>query len=492
MRRVLFGVFAIALIMAAALPAAAQPETPIPLAFDEPISGQLDNLTLQQTYTFDGRRGEFVQIELTTTVGNLDPLLTVLDTNGAVMALRDDGLGRGTVIESLRIPANGTYRIVVSRFGGDLGLTRGGYDLQISRIGVSSATGSTLRYNDSIINTITDDEPQLFYSFQATSGDILNIRMQRVSGDLDPLLKIVDGDARVIASSDDLIGSTTLDAAVEEFVIDEAGTYVIVATRYGEGYGTSTGSFVLSIEEADDSGLGNTLQTAAELPPDTAIEGEITASRFEQFYTFFANENDLVRVRMDRVSGSLDAYLVILDTNRLELTFDDDGGSGQNALIQELRIPEAGVYTVVATRFGGTEGQTVGRYQIRLEVLGGAFDEVANEALPILYGSTVTGVVSDEEPGVLYAFYGTEGDVVSVSMNRGDGNLDPVVNILGLELQPLVSDDDSGSGQNAAIERYRLSRTGVYYVFATRYTGSDGDSDTEGSYILVLAQVPEP
>lgn len=462
------------------------------LRYNEDVDGRLDNLTPSARYTFEGLRGEFVSLTLTTQDGNLDPMLTVLGARGEVLALLDDGSGRGAQIGSLRIPQNGTYTVVVSRFGGTLGTTAGGYTLRLERVGISSQSGSALRYDDTIINTISDGEPALYYTFQAARGDILDIRMQRVSGDLDPVLQVVDATSSVIASSDDIPGSSTLDAAVEGLVIEADGVYVIVATRYGEGSGNSTGAFVLSIQESEDSGLGNTLQTAADLPPGRALEGELTPNRFEQFYTFFANENDLVRVKMDRVSGSLDAYLVILDGNFLELAFDDDGGGGQNAQIRELRIPATGVYYIKATRYGGTEGNTVGRYSVELEVLGGAFDEVQADALPILYNSTVTGVISDEQPEVIYAFYGTQGDAITVAMSRGDGNLDPVVSILGEDLQPLVTDDDSGGGQNARLERYVLSRTGVYYIRAGRYSGADGDTTTRGGYILVFAQVTTP
>ena len=72
-------------------------------------------------------------------------------------------------------------------------------------------------------------------------------------------------------------------------------------------------------------------------------------------------------------------------------------------------------------------------------------------------------------------------------MNRGDGNLDPVVSILNTDQNPVVSDDDSGGGQNARIAEYTIPVTGTYYVRATRFSNENGGS-TEGSFILVLAR----
>jgi hypothetical protein len=462
-----------------------------PLRFGEDVDGYLDGLTLQQTYSFDGRRGEFLAIRVTPTEGNLDPVLTVVDGNGAVLATLDDGAGRGAVLDTLRVPRNGLYYLVVSRFGGELGITGGNYVLRVERVGVSSESGSSLRYDDTVLNAITDNNPQHYYTFQARRGDILNIDMQRVSGDLDPYLQIVDSTGAVIAEGDDVPGSATLDAAVDGLVIDNDGTYVIIATRYGEAAGQSTGSFVLSLAESDVSGLGNTLQTAQTIPDGEFVPGEITASQTSQYFTFTANQDDLIRVQMDRVSGSLDAYLILLDADLNQVATDDDSGGGQNAQLSNLRLPRTGLYYIQATRFGGAEaaeGGTVGRYRLRLERLGGAFAEIQADAQPLRYGSSLTGVINNDKPEDIYVFYGTVGDVITVAMNRGDGNLDPVVAVLGEDLQPLASDDDSGGGQNARIERFVLGRTGVYYVRATRYSGTGGDSQTRGSYILVLAQ----
>lgn len=458
------------------------------LALGGQVSGQLGGALTRSVYTFEGRRGEFVTLTVTPFNGNLDPLLTVLDADGRVLASQDDGAGRGARLDAIRLPRTGRYYAVVSRFGEAFGITNGGYELALERVGVSSESGSSLRYGDTIINSISDTESQRYYSFQAQRGDILDIRLQRISGNLDPYLQIVNRNGSVVASSDDVFGASTLDAAVQGLVIDEGGPYVIVATRYGQAAGDTRGSFVLSIEESDNSGLGNTVATAADVTFGTPMEGDLSATQYERFYRFNAQENDLLRVQMNRVSGSLDAWVAILDANLQPLVSDDDSGGGQNAQIAEYRVPSDGQYYVRATRFEGANGETVGRYRLQVERLGGAFDSAAQEAQPLLYNSTLTGSINDETPNALYAVYGQEGDVITVSLNRGDGNLDPVVNILGENLQLLVSDDDSGGNQNARIDRFTLSRTGVYYVEATRYSGTDGDTNTAGSYILVVAQ----
>jgi hypothetical protein len=107
----------------------------------------------------------------------------------------------------------------------------------------------------------------------------------------------------------------------------------------------------------------------------------------------------------------------------------------------------------------------------------------------IPYGSTLTGNINDETPQTLYAFFGHEGDVITVSMNRADGDLDPYLAILDGGQNVLTYNDDTSDGtQNSVVYQYKLPGTGVFYIQATRFTG-EGKPLTSGSYTLVLAQI---
>lgn len=477
-------------LMLGLAPAAAQEED-TGLDYGAAFTGQIDNNRPRQVFYFDGLRGEVIGINLRVTGGDLDPVLTVLDNRGRVIANIDDSLGsRVPAIERLILPYTDRFYIVVGRFGYALGSTIGGFELRLERLGVSSASGSVLRYGDQVTNRIDDMNPQLYYSFRAEAGDIVNIYMRRVSGDLDPYLQVVDANAFVLADNDDMLGAPSpFDAGVEGLVIAEAGTYIVVATRYGQTAGTSAGSFVLTVEEADNSGLGNSPRTALPIALGDTVEGVLTDGQYERFYRFEAEANDLIRVRMGRgPTGALDSYLVLANAGFQVLAEDDDSGGGQNALIDTYIIPAPGTYYLIATRFDRAGGTTSGTYRMELQHLGNAFDGVPDGVQRITYGTTVTGRIDDDVPEVLYAFWGAEGDIITVSMNQGDGDLDPVVSILNSDQRPVVSDDDGGSGRNARIDRYVIPVTGTYYVRAARYSGTSSPNDTQGSYILVLAR----
>jgi len=453
------------------------------------ISGEINNRTPRAVYYFDGLRGEVVSISLTATDGDLDPVLTVMDTSGNIIASQDDSEGsRDITLDALSIPQSSRYYVIISRFGYGLGSTSGGYDLNVERIGVSSASGSALRYGDSVINNITNMTPQVYYSFRAERGDLVNIKMVHDSGDLDPYLQVVNSNAFVIADNDDVAGSG-LDAQIDGLLIEDTGTYIIVATRYGESAGTSTGRFILTLEEGQGSGLGNSPQAAIPILVGDSQEDSISDDAFAKYYVFDARQNDLITARMSRSNGSLDSFLAIADANLQELANNDDGGGGHNALIDNFMIPADGRYYLIATRLDREEGTTSGNFKLELQSLGNAFDGVPSDAQRIAYGTTVTGRVDDQTPQVLYAFHGVEGEPITVSVNRGDGDLDPVVDILSSDQISLASDDDSGGGQDARVARYVLPRTGLYYIRVGRFSGTDGNPNTRGSFILVLARL---
>ncbi|NDJ60851.1 MAG: hypothetical protein GYB67_06980 [Chloroflexi bacterium] len=463
------------------------------IRYGQPVTGSLSFAAPRAVYTFEALRGEVLAVTLTVTAGTLDPVLTVLDPGGVVLDTRDDSAGaRGVTLPPLTIPASGTYTVIVARFGMRLGSTAGDYVLTVERVGVSSASGSALRYGDSIINSITDLSPQMYYSFRAERGDIVSVRMQRASGDLDPSLQIVypqpDRPAQVVAENDDTIGSNPLDAAIDNLLIQESGTYVIVATRYGQESGRSRGEFVLTLTASGQSGLGARADAAIRLEVGEAVSGELTPVRDVQFYRFEGRRDDVVAVRMDRTSGNLDPLIAIADVNLNELIVDDDGGSGQNAAIQRFVLPANGTYYVIATRYQRADGTTTGGYSLTLERLGNLFDGVVESAPQLQYGSTITGAITPTETQQLYLFAGAAGDAITISLSRAGGNLDPVVALLDENFNLLTSDDDGGNGQNSLIERYELPADGLYYIQATRYTGTTGDPATTGAYVLVLAQ----
>lgn len=457
----------------------AQDDDARPLTYGVAASGRLDNRTARQVYTFEGLRGEFITIRLSVTSGDLDPVLLLVGADDTVLMARDDSVGgRGEVVGQLQLPGNGRYRLIVGRFGGPIGSTSGQYELRIDRSGVSSESGSALRYGDTVVNVITNDQPEVYYSFRAERGDIVTLTMRRGSGNLDPYLRIVNAARQIIAENDDMPGS--YDSRIDNFVIQEDGQYLIIATRYGFAGGTSTGSFFLTLARAAGSGVGGSPQVAIRLRSGQPHEGEITAERYQVFYSFDAQRDDVVTIRMNRLTGSLDPFLELTNAGLQPLASNDDiqDGVNRDSLISQFRIPADGLYYVIATRYERQAGRTVGRYRLEFTQRGNLFDGVTG-AVRMNYGTTATGVLNAATPELLFTFYGTQGEIITASANRSDGDLLPDITLLDRDQRPLVSGERETT--RAAIATYTLPRTGVYFLRVSRAEGS-------GGFIIVLAQ----
>ena len=453
------------------------------------IRGRLDDDNPRDVYTIDGLRGEVVQFDLRATTGDLDPMLAVFDNSGGVQFVRDDSGGELGVAQDLTLPASGRYFVAVSRFGGALGTTAGDYTLRMTRAGVLSEAGSALRFGDSVIGAISDSEPQVYYSFEAQQGDILTISMVRSSGTLDPYLKVVDSDRIVIADNDDQAGAETRNARIDALIINRKGAYVIVASRYQEAAGDTAGSFVLSIEEAENSGAGSSQLAPLPLRYGESRTAVISHRQYQRFYTFDARKDDLITINMERGgSGELDSYLILADEHYSPIFEDDDSGAGQNARIADYRMPADGKYHIIATRFEGSKGSSLGAYELRLDAVGNAFDDIPADAISINYGASATGSISADDDQDLYAFYARQGEVITISMTRVDGDLDAYLELLNAAQEVVLSNDDGGNGQNALIDNYSVPFSGLYYIRARRFFGVEGNPDTSGAYVLVLAE----
>lgn len=464
----------------------AQPTTP-ELVHQEPASGRIDNSTPRVAYRFVGSKGEVVRLTLEVTQGNLDPVLTVFEDGGRMVANQDDH-SEGEPL-TLTLENDARYIVVVGRFGYALGTTNGTYTLTLERVGVLSQQGSTLRYDVPVIDIISNTQPQVYYTFRAQAGDLLTISMERNSGTLDPYLQVLDSDRFLIASNDDAEGENSRNARIDNLLIERDGVYIVVATRYGQAAGNSAGSFVLTVATSPFSGLGNSARAPATIQYNQTVENTLNGINYERFYRFSGKQDDIVTVTLDQRSGRFDAYLVLADSQLVPLIEDDDSGGGRNARIDRFRLPADGTYILIAMRFGGATGEGEGGYRLTLQYNGTAYANVPEDIPRLLYGTTVNDRINDDDPSSLYAFWGRKGDVITATMTQLDGNLDPVLELLDSQRRRLLRDDDSGGGKNAAIERYVLPYTGVYYLEAKRYDGNLGNANTSGNFRLVLAQV---
>lgn len=456
------------------------------LVYGEQVQGRIIREDARQVYFFEARRGDVVSVEMTPLEGTLDPVLVLTDNAGNVLASSDDVGGTlGAAIETIQIPEDNYYFVIATRYGYGLGVTEGTFELSLQRVGVVSAAGVYLSFGDSVVGSIDGNAPSVRYVFEAERGDIIDVQMRRISGNLDSYVAVMNEKGEIIATNDDL--TETLDAAIEGLLILEPGFYTIMASRFGEEAGDSRGSYVLTLETAPTSGQGLTPDGALLLRYGTELQGEIDAETPFRYYTFGAGRGDIVTITMDRKGGNLDPFLVLANEQGIQLVEDDDSGPSNNAVIQSYIIPESGTYFLQAARFDREAGVTAGSYLIRLEGVTGEAPVVSPGTLTILYGSSIPGEITNEATTATYAFLGNEADIVTIDLGASSGNLDPYLLLFTSNSVQLAEDDDSGPGKDARIASFTLPANDIYYIVATRFEYEAGD--TTGQFTLSLARL---
>jgi hypothetical protein len=107
----------------------------------------------------------------------------------------------------------------------------------------------SISYGDTVEGTIGGDVAGGRYTFDASEGDVVNIRMSRTSGDIDPQIIVLDADGNELTRNDDISGEVTRDASIDGLSIPADETYTIIATRYQENVGLSEGDYSLTLEQ---------------------------------------------------------------------------------------------------------------------------------------------------------------------------------------------------------------------------------------------------
>ena len=113
----------------------------------------------------------------------------------------------------------------------------------------------------------------------------------------------------------------------------------------------------------------------------------------------------------------------------------------------------------------------------------------APSAIPVL-GGCGGSIAYDQpvrnfiEPGneLCFEFRGAAGDVISASMTRLDGDLDPLLKLWGAD-GVLAMDDDSGGDRNSLIVSFTLPESGAYALLASGF-----DASSSGNFELLLTR----
>ncbi|GAB4546869.1 MAG: hypothetical protein OHK0023_07190 [Anaerolineae bacterium] len=222
------------------------------------------------------------------------------------------------------------------------------------------------------------------------------------------------------------------------------------------------------------------------------IEGRLTDESFRVIYAFRGSAGEIIEARMRALDGTLDPTLILLDAQNTLIAQDDDAGDGYNAALIAITLPSDGLYFLVATRFGGANGITLGRYSLTLNRVGIAADpRLAQDATELEYGANSVNELDNETFERIYTFGALRGDILTITMERISGDLDSVIILADAEGNTLLINDEDADRPgtlDAAIRGLRIERSGNYLLVASRFGGAGGTS--RGAYSLKLTRIP--
>lgn len=360
----------------------------------------------------------------------------------------------------------------------------------------SAAAQETLDYGETVSGTLDDDNFEDRWTFTGQRGDRITLVMERTEdtpGGLDGYMLLVGPDGETLEEIDDT-GSDIMPSLID-YELPADGNYTVVATRFGFLNGFSTGSYTLSLSQASDDapeGSGAQWIDEASLPADLrALRynerniGTIVNEDYEDWFMFRGNSGDVISIRMTADNNDLDPYLILLDSNGVELASNDDADDDTtDAAIIDFELSAEGNYLIRATRYGYNNGPSSGDYNISIETDAAASPSSGDDtetAQQLAYGETAGGTLDLDSLHDLYRFTGREGQIITVAVRRTTGDLNPALSLRGPDQDEIALNRDLGNPSEAGIVHVTLPQNGRYTIDVMLE-----DLNTSGEYQVLL------
>ncbi len=108
--------------------------TATPIAYGQTVSGSITGQQRFVVYSFEGEVGDIVTIGMTAQGGILDPALYLISPEQIQISYNDDvtpGENSNSVIDKVTLPSTGTYYVIATHYGLDVGGTQGTFNLTL-------------------------------------------------------------------------------------------------------------------------------------------------------------------------------------------------------------------------------------------------------------------------------------------------------------------------------------------------------------------------
>ena len=194
------------------------------------------------------------------------------------------------------------------------------------------------------------------------------------------------------------------------------------------------------------------------------------------FYTFYARAGDQVQIELRTLSGNEAPGLLLFDPPPTNMDSEPiasaHGRRANDTARLRYSVPSSGDIEIAV---GYSWRTSRIRFELRLQLLPGDSGSLSDGGGRIAYGQRKSGTLNDRNYFDDWTFNARAGDVVTITMDKTSGGIDPMLRLYNSAAEKLAENDDGGSGNNARISNYRIRRAGEYTIHALRYgTGASG------------------
>lgn len=345
------------------------------------------------SYSFQGRRGQALDIRLSSTA--FDPYVIITGPNNFKQENDDDPQGGQNNKNSrilVTLPADGAYRVIATSYQrGEAGAYRlslgaaaaGAAPVQATPLVIGqTARGQLASGDEGGANGAVQDR----FRFQGRRGQRIALDMRSTT--FDTLVALVAPSGAREQNDDAAQGQTN---SLLETSLSEDGEYTVIATSYASG-GLGAYEVTMRTLAADGARPTQVSSGAPATPAGTLAFGQVASGRLQQGdatlqsgefmdrYTFQGTRGQQVVV--DMASGEFDPYVIVNAPSGAQQDNDDVAQGNSNAQVA-WTLPETGVYTVRATSYQAREQ---GVYQVRVALGAGSAQPRPNNGGQVVSG----------------------------------------------------------------------------------------------------------
>lgn len=238
----------------------------------------------------------------------------------------------------------------------------------VDTVQAALAAATPVALGDAVSGVIDNNTPVAVYGLDASAGEVLDLKVDASSGNLRPVLHVLDAEGGELARS--LIIPGGQQALLRGVELSAGGPYYVIVSRLDGEFGFTTGQFELILGAGTSGGQSGVFAHHVEY--DTLHTGTIDSAAPQLIFTFTGAAGDLVSIQTTATSGDLDSRLELSDTlgNLLALNDDDPLTRTLDAGIYRFVLPAGGSYSITAGRFLGAESS--GEFRLKLTLEGNA------------------------------------------------------------------------------------------------------------------------